>query len=54
MRRFSLVLIAFAAVATLPTCKGGRGVWSTYERAGAADENGVNAAAGLYIDNEVE
>jgi len=28
--------------------------WSTYERAGAADENGVNAAAGLYIDQEVE
>ncbi|MCH9685053.1 MAG: prepilin-type N-terminal cleavage/methylation domain-containing protein [Deltaproteobacteria bacterium] len=27
---------------------------STYERAGAADENGVNAAAGLYIDQEVE
>ncbi len=30
------------------------GVFSTYERAGAADENGVNAAAGLYIDNELE
>ncbi len=29
-------------------------VYSTYERAGAADENGVNAAAGLYIDQEVE
>lgn len=28
--------------------------FSTYERAGAADENGVNAAAGLYIDNELE
>lgn len=32
----------------------GDGVWSTYERAGAADHMGVNAAAGLYIDNEVE
>jgi hypothetical protein len=32
----------------------GDGVYSTYERAGAADENGVNAAAGLYIDNELE
>lgn len=30
------------------------GVFSTYERAGAADVNGVNAAAGLYIDQEVE
>jgi prepilin-type N-terminal cleavage/methylation domain-containing protein len=30
------------------------GIYSTYERAGAADENGVNAAAGLYIDQEVE
>ncbi|WP_323137465.1 type IV pilin protein [Paraliomyxa miuraensis] len=29
-------------------------VYSTYERSGAADENGVNAAAGLYIDQEVE
>ncbi len=29
-------------------------VFSTYERAGAADVNGVNAAAGLYIDQEVE
>jgi prepilin-type N-terminal cleavage/methylation domain-containing protein len=29
-------------------------VFSTYERSGAADENGVNAAAGLYIDQEVE
>lgn len=28
--------------------------FSTYERAGAADQNGVNAAAGLYIDQEVE
>lgn len=28
--------------------------YSTYERSGAADENGVNAAAGLYIDQEVE
>jgi hypothetical protein len=32
----------------------GDGVYSTYERAGAADENGVNAAAGLYIDRDVE
>ncbi len=30
------------------------GVFSTYERSGAADENGVNAAAGLYIDREIE
>jgi prepilin-type N-terminal cleavage/methylation domain-containing protein len=29
-------------------------VFSTYERSGAADQNGVNAAAGLYIDQEVE
>lgn len=29
-------------------------VFSTYERAGAGDLNGVNAAAGLYIDQEVE
>lgn len=29
-------------------------LWSTYERAGAADQQGVNAAAGLYIDQEVE
>ncbi len=29
-------------------------IFSTYERTGAADENGVNAAAGLYIDQEVE
>ena len=28
--------------------------YSTYERSGAADQNGVNAAAGLYIDQEVE
>lgn len=32
----------------------GDGVFSTYERSGAADQYGVNAAAGLYIDNEVE
>jgi hypothetical protein len=30
------------------------GLFSTYERAGAADENGINAAAGLYIDQEIE
>lgn len=30
------------------------GVFSTFERAGAGDENGINGAAGLYIDNEVE
>lgn len=30
------------------------GTFSTYERAAAADQNGVNAAAGLYIDNELE
>lgn len=29
-------------------------VFSTYERSGAADQNGVNAAAGLYMDQEVE
>ncbi len=29
-------------------------LYSTYERTGAADINGVNAAAGLYIDREVE
>lgn len=32
----------------------GDGVFSTYERAGAADQNGVNMAAGLYIDQELE
>lgn len=32
----------------------GDNLFSTYERSGAADENGVNAAAGLYIDQEVE
>ena len=30
------------------------GVFSTFERAGAADRNGVNAAAGLFMDQEVE
>ncbi len=30
------------------------GVYSTFERAGAADRNGVNGAAGLYIDQDVE
>ena len=30
------------------------GIYSTYERSAAADENGVNAAAGLYIDQEIE
>lgn len=29
-------------------------ILSTYERSGAADQNGVNGAAGLYIDQEVE
>jgi prepilin-type N-terminal cleavage/methylation domain-containing protein len=29
-------------------------LFSTYERSGAADINGVNAAIGLYIDQEVE
>ena len=28
--------------------------FSTYERSGAGDQNGVNGAAGLYIDQEVE
>jgi hypothetical protein len=32
----------------------GDGIYSTYERAGAGDQNGVNAAAGLYIDRELE
>lgn len=32
----------------------GDGVFSTYERSGAADQHGINAAAGLYIDQEVE
>ena len=30
------------------------GVFSTFERSGAADENGTNAGAGLYIDQELE
>ena len=30
------------------------GLLSTFERTGAADENGINAAAGLYIDRDVE
>lgn len=30
------------------------GRYSTFERAGAADRNGVNGAAGLYIDQDVE
>lgn len=30
------------------------GVFSTYERAGSMNEHGVNAAAGLYIDREME
>lgn len=30
------------------------GIFSTYERAGAADRNGVNAAAGLYVHQDVE
>jgi type IV pilus assembly protein PilA len=33
---------------------GGPQPFSTYERSGAADQNGVNGAAGLYIDQEVE
>ncbi len=33
---------------------GDTAVFSTYERSGAADQQGVNAAAGLYIDQEVE
>ena len=28
--------------------------YSTYERSGAADQNGVNGAAGLYINQELE
>lgn len=30
------------------------GVFSTFERTAAADEEGVDAAAGLYIDQEIE
>ncbi len=30
------------------------GIYSTFERAAAADQNGVNAAAGLYIDQDIE
>jgi len=30
------------------------GVFSTFERSGAADENGTNAGADLYIDQELE
>jgi len=30
------------------------GVFSTFERAGSADVNGVNAAAGLYIERVIE
>lgn len=30
------------------------GTYSTFERAGAADQNGINGAAGLYLDQEVE
>ena len=29
-------------------------VFSTYERSGAGDQQGVNAAIGLYVDQEVE
>ena len=32
----------------------GDGTYSTFERAGVADENGISASAGLYIDQEVE
>ncbi len=30
------------------------GIFSTYERSGAADSSGVNGAAGLFIENDVE
>jgi type IV pilus assembly protein PilA len=30
------------------------GLYSTFERSGSADVNGVNAAAGLYIDHVIE
>jgi type IV pilus assembly protein PilA len=33
---------------------GDTSIYSTYERSGAADNSGVNAAAGLYIDQDVE
>jgi prepilin-type N-terminal cleavage/methylation domain-containing protein len=33
---------------------GDAAVYSTFERTGAGDQNGVNGAAGLYIDQEVE
>jgi type IV pilus assembly protein PilA len=32
----------------------GDDIYSTFERSGAADENGVNAAIGLYSDKETE
>ena len=32
----------------------GDGVFSTFERSGAADANGLNGSAGLYIDLELE
>ena len=32
----------------------GDNIYSTFERSGAADENGVNAAIGLYSDKETE
>jgi type IV pilus assembly protein PilA len=30
------------------------GTYSTYERSGAADPLGINAAAGIYVDQELE
>ncbi len=30
------------------------GTYSTFERSGAADQNGINASAGLYIDRVIE
>lgn len=33
---------------------GDKTVYSTYERSGAADQNGVNAAVGLFIENDLE
>ena len=33
---------------------GDKTLYSTFERSGAADQNGVNAAVGLFIENDLE
>ena len=33
---------------------GDKSLFSTFERSGAADQNGVNAAVGLFIENDLE